>query len=100
MIAIVLSIKKYFKDKKKDKRHLKVFKMKIKIYLNYKDFEKLEELKEILNKIAQKDETFIFEFGDRYVLIDATNKDTAHKRGMWLTRKVDILKNHMYKIIS
>ena len=74
--------------------------MKIKIYLNYKDFEKLEELKEVLQKINNKDSTFTFQFGDRYVLIDATDKDIAHKRGIWLTKKIDILKNHIYKIIS
>ena len=74
--------------------------MKIKIFFNYKDFEKIDELREIFTKIAQKDPTFTFEFGDRYVLIDAETKDLAHKRALWLTHKVIYLQKHNYKIVE
>ena len=74
--------------------------MKIRIYLNYKDLEKIKELKEILGDINRRDSTFKFQIGDRYILIDAETKDIAHRRALWMVHKIPALLNHPYKVVD
>jgi len=59
-----------------------------------------EKVREKLEKIAEKDETFKFEIKGGILKVISEDKDTAHKRGLWLKHKIEELKDCGYEVVK
>lgn len=72
-----------------------------KIFLNSGSLKRIGELELLMAKIREKDATFDWHIEGRFLIIRSPDRNKAFKRGAWLCGgKVDILKNHHYKIID
>lgn len=58
-----------------------------------------EKIREKLEKIAEKDETFKFEIKNGILRVESSDRNIAHRRGLWLKHKIEELNKCGYEIM-